>query len=183
MSFYNMVNGVNSATFFFLPMLGKHPDEWPRFRDCFIGKPKFTVDKASGMPVTEIDIPKNGDKLIYVFTRTGGGNRESYMKEIEEIKKMKGYIEDFDDSFDQTFMTFVFKVPAKFEKDYDLVYNGKMTQTSKEYQETVLKVYPKLKTQLTDLFSGKGHKCECEGCKKEKKNGKAKSSGKSKKHK
>lgn len=36
MSLYNMLNGVNPCTFLILPMLGKHPDEYPRFRDCFI---------------------------------------------------------------------------------------------------------------------------------------------------
>ena len=34
-----MINGVNPATFFILPMVAeKHPDSYPRFRDCFIGK-------------------------------------------------------------------------------------------------------------------------------------------------
>ena len=41
MSLYNMLHGVNPSTFFILPMLGeKHPDEYPRFRDCFIGDDK-----------------------------------------------------------------------------------------------------------------------------------------------
>ncbi len=40
MSLYNMINGVNPATFFILPMLGKHPDEYPRFRDCLWVKMK-----------------------------------------------------------------------------------------------------------------------------------------------
>ena len=35
---YNLINGVNLATFIILPMLGKHPDEYPRFRDCFIAE-------------------------------------------------------------------------------------------------------------------------------------------------
>ena len=49
-----MINGVNPATFLFLPMLGKHPDEYPRFRDCFISE-----DETQKI----------------VFTRVGGGNR------------------------------------------------------------------------------------------------------------
>lgn len=39
-----MINGVNQATFYILPMLGKHPDEYPRFRDCFTGKTKNWSD-------------------------------------------------------------------------------------------------------------------------------------------
>ncbi len=54
MSLYNMINGVNPATFFILPMLGKHPDEYPRFRDCFVGEDQ---------------------KSIEILTRVGGGNR------------------------------------------------------------------------------------------------------------
>lgn len=54
MSLYNMINGVNPATFIILPMLGKHPDEYPRFRDCFIK-----------------------DGMIEVYTRVGGNNRDS----------------------------------------------------------------------------------------------------------
>jgi len=30
------MNGVNPCVFFILPMLGKHPEEYPRFRDCFV---------------------------------------------------------------------------------------------------------------------------------------------------
>ena len=35
MSMYNMMHGCNQSTFSILPMLGKHPDKYPRFRDCF----------------------------------------------------------------------------------------------------------------------------------------------------
>lgn len=49
-----MLHGVNPATFLILPMLGKHPDEYPRFRDCFI---------------TE-------DDHILILTRVGGPNRD-----------------------------------------------------------------------------------------------------------
>jgi len=28
-----IINGANPSTFFILPMLDKHPDEYPRFRD------------------------------------------------------------------------------------------------------------------------------------------------------
>lgn len=45
MSLYNMVNGMNQATFFVLPMLGRHPDEYPRFRDCFAGKTERVIRK------------------------------------------------------------------------------------------------------------------------------------------
>ena len=63
---YQMMNGVNEAVFTLLPMLGRHPDEYPRFRDCFAmmeGKPEYNTG------------------YIFVLTRTGGGNRDSYKDE------------------------------------------------------------------------------------------------------
>lgn len=54
MSLYNMICGVNPAAFFILPMLGKHPDEYPRFRDCFVSDDETSIE---------------------VLTRVGGGNR------------------------------------------------------------------------------------------------------------
>ncbi len=85
MSMYNMMNGTTPATFFILPMLGKHPDEYPRFRDC------FTADEEQGI-----------ENAIIVYTRTGGGNRESYEEEITEMQAMEGYQQDYDDTFDST---------------------------------------------------------------------------------
>lgn len=62
---YNMMNGTSMATFFVIPMLGKRPDEFPRFRDCFLNDEEHPEYKNH----------------IHVYTRTGGGNRESYQVE------------------------------------------------------------------------------------------------------
>jgi len=59
MSLYNMMFGVNQATFYILLMLGKHPEEYPRFRDCFI---------------SETEHPQY-DNMIHIYTRVGGNNR------------------------------------------------------------------------------------------------------------
>jgi len=126
MSLYNELFGVNQATFYVLPMLNKHPDEYPRFRDCFADD-----DKSK--------------KTITVYTRVGGGNRDDYQDEIDKLTQMKGYMGNYDDDFDETYCSFVFKVPKKFEKDYELVLKGKLLETSKENKEQVEKVYPKLK--------------------------------------
>lgn len=144
-----MVNGVQPATFFILPMLGKHPDEYPRFRDCFVGK-QYTDDEND---VYGIPVQKHGnEELISVYTRVGGGNRESYEKEINELREMPEYVEDFDDSFDSTFATFVFKVPEKFINDFHLVKENKMNETSEEYRKMLYKVYPKLSDQFDKIF-------------------------------
>ena len=70
MSLYNMVNGVKPTTFFVLPMLGKHPDEYPRFRDCFL---------------SDEEHPQYDDH-IHIYTRTGGGNREGYEAENDAMR-------------------------------------------------------------------------------------------------
>lgn len=95
MSLYNMLNGVNPATFFILPMLDKHPDEYPRFRDCFIGE-----DKNS----------------IVIYTRVGGSNRNCGFGE-EELYKHPNFIKTYDDCFDSTYvmvaMYFQFQMSGK----------------------------------------------------------------------
>jgi len=152
MSLYNMVYGANPATFFILPMLAeKHPDSYPRFRDCFAGKmtrSKTEKDQLD-MPCRELDFSK---KVISVYLRVGGGNRESYAKEIEELRKAEGFIEDYDDSFDNTFAVFLFAVPEKFEKDYDSILEGNIENTSEAYQQRIRAVYPKLKEKLDVIF-------------------------------
>ena len=147
MSLYNMINGVNPATFLLLPLLGKHPDDYPRFRDCFIGKLSNSTDEVDtfGIPLKKQD---TAYKVISVYTRVGGGNRGDYQKEIQKLRKMPEYVEDYDDDFDSTFATFVFKIPAKFLKDYELIINGDWDNLSDEYKNQVDKVYPKLKGKL-----------------------------------
>lgn len=131
MSLYNMINGVNPATFFILPLLGeKHPDDYPRFRDCF---------------VTE-------DNEIAVFTRVGGGNRNEGFGE-EELQSHPNFLRDEDDDFDSTYATYYFSVPEEWEKDFDLVVNNKLKETSQEYRDRLYKVYPKLTEAFDKIFN------------------------------
>ena len=136
MSFYNMLNGVTPATFFILPMLGKHPDEYPRFRDCFLGDPEH----------------REYDYHIHVYTRTGGGNRKDYEAENKEMTCHPNYITDFDDGFDSTYASFIFSVPEKWKADFETIVSGKISDTSREYQEMVKSMYPKLKHKLDEIF-------------------------------
>ncbi len=155
MSLYNMVHGMNPAVFSILPALGKHPDEYPRFRDCFFGDDE--------KPATE-------NKII-VYTRTGGGNRpfydnaESWKAQNEgddpgegpwndDLRAMPGFLFDYDDDFDCTFNNFVFDIPPEWKDDVDLINNGKFTEVSKAYQDQCKKVFPKLVDQYTKVFSG-----------------------------
>lgn len=135
MSLYNMVNGVCQATFFILPMLGKHPDEYPRFRDCFIGDEDHDWTK---------------EKII-VYTRTGGGNRESYIMENQEIRDIPGFIADYDDSFDCTYAKWVFDVPEQWKPDFERLMNNEWSQLSDKYWEQIKGVFPKLADKFEDM--------------------------------
>ena len=130
MSMYNMINGVNPATFFILPMLGeKHPDNYPRFRDCFV---------------------ENDE--IHVYTRVGGGNRNCGFGE-EELQSHPNYLRDFDDDYDSTYATYVFSVPDEFKPDFELIKLGKIKEISDKYKERLYLVYPKLKETFDKIFT------------------------------
>lgn len=137
MSLYNMLNGVKPSTFFALPMLGHHPDEYPRFRDCFIG---------------DDERPEYANHII-VYTRTGGGNRESYEAENNWIRSIPGFVADYDDSFDCTFACWVFQVPERWEPDFAKVISGKLLEISPEYKAEMYRVFPKLKEKFDDIFA------------------------------
>lgn len=155
MSLYNLINGVQQETFFFLPMLGKHPDEYPRFRDCCIGRlENDAVDKDQfGIPV-KIRNCVPGAREISVYTRVGGGNREEYSDEIAALRAHPNYVMDYDDSFDSTFATFVFSAPKQWQSDYDKLLVGNF-DISAEYKSEMYRIYPKLKEQFDVIFNEK----------------------------
>lgn len=151
MSLYNVINGVNPATFFILPMLGeKHPDKYPRFRDCFVGELSNSDENDQfGIPLKKRD----SSKTISVYTRVGGGNRDDYENEINELRSHPNYIRDYDDDFDSTFATFLFSVPKEFETDYDLILSGELKKISEQYKSRLYAVFPKLKEQFDRMFA------------------------------
>ncbi len=136
MSLYNMVHGVTYATFFILPMLGKHPDEYPRFRDC------FTVNEEH----------PEYDHHILVYTRVGGNNRGASYGE-EELYKDPNFVTSFDDDFDNTFATYVFKVPDRWKDDFDKILSGKLLDISPEYKVELYRIFPKLKDKFDKIFA------------------------------
>ena len=133
---YNMMHAVNPVAFFILPMLGKHADEYPRFRDCFL---------------KDEEHPKYDDH-IHVYTRTGGGNRENYRKENQAMREMDGFVTDYDDSFDSTYASWVFKIPERWVPDYKRFTSFPVGRFSKEYRDELDRVYPKLKDKFAELF-------------------------------
>lgn len=128
MSLYNLVNGVNPATFFFLPMLGKHPEEYPRFRDCGIDPEK---------------------KQIVVLTRVGGSNRNSGYGE-EKLYKSPYFVTTKDAEWDNTYAYYFFCVPEEWKADFDSLIGGK--KPSDKYIEKMCEVFPKLKEQFLAIW-------------------------------
>lgn len=127
---YNLINGVNPATFFILPMLGKHPDEYPRFRDCFVS---------------------DDNTCIEVLTRVGGGNRDCGYGE-EELMKHPNFIKTYDWDEDNTYGWYIFSVPEKWKEDFDKIINGSLAEISDEYFNEMIRVYPKLEDKFREMF-------------------------------
>jgi len=124
---YNELFGYNPACVFVLPMLGRKMDEYPRFRDCFIDC--------------------EGRKEIIVYTRVGGGNRgEGYGE--EKLYKDPNYLRTYDDDFDSTYGSYVFKVPEEWEEDFDLIEARKFNETSDAYVQLIVDAYPSMKDAL-----------------------------------
>ena len=123
-----MVNGFNPACIFILPMLGREPDEYPRFRDCFVE-----------------------DDKIAVYTRVGGPNRNCGYGE-EKLFIDPNFIRSYDDDYDSTYGTYLFRVPKKWKSDFDKIIDGKLKETSDEYKQYIKEFWPRLATLLTDIL-------------------------------
>lgn len=134
MSLYNMIRGMNAnAVILFSPFLPIRADKFPRFRDVFL--------EADDSPV-------KGD--IYVYTRMGGGNADCWEEgaedctcpacEASKLAKHESCVSRYDDSFDCTFSTFVFKV-TEHRDDFDKLMNGKAVEVSQWYRDRLKELF------------------------------------------
>jgi hypothetical protein len=106
-----------------MPMLGRKQDEWPRFRDCHFDR--------------------NGDvREIHIFTRVGSANQNSGYGE-EKLYEDPNYLRFEDWEEDTTYGTYIFKCPAKWEKDFDRINDGNLSELSPEYYDMQLKFWDK----------------------------------------
>ena len=122
MNLYNMLNGFNPACLFFMPMLGRKQDEYPRFRDCFLSE---------------------DDERIVIFTRVGGNNRNCGFGE-EELYNDPNFVKTYDDEEDSTYGYYEFNVPEKWKEDFKKSINGDRIGVSDEYVTYVKEFYPLL---------------------------------------
>jgi len=94
MSLYNMLFGKNPNTDIILALVGLKEIDVERFRDCWIS---FET------------------KEIYIYARTGGGNRSDYpQKALYENPYFKT---TYDDNYDSTYAIFVFRFPEEIEEE------------------------------------------------------------------
>lgn len=70
-------------------------DDVGRFRDAWVEK------------------GEDGEPVIAIYTRNGGGNREDYEGVITALQAHPLYLRDADDDFDSTYATFYFHVPKE----------------------------------------------------------------------
>lgn len=95
-----MLFGKNTQTDIVLAVLGLKESDIERFRDCGI----------------DFD-----NKQIYVYTRTGGGNRDDYPN--ENLTSSPYYLWDEDDNYDSTYATYYFKFPDEIAGDMQCLQN------------------------------------------------------------
>jgi hypothetical protein len=74
-----------------------------RFRDAW-------VEKGDG-----------NQPVIAIYTRNGGGNRESYEDVIAGLQSHPLYLRDADDDFDSTYATFYFSTPDELIEAFRVV--------------------------------------------------------------
>lgn len=111
MSLYNALFGENEKTDELLDMIGVTRSDFGRFRD--------------------VSLNHDGSQII-VTTRCGGGNREDYEYVFEEMRENKNYVEDHDDSFDETYCYFTFNTPEIFKEETKKMSTGENPATVSE---------------------------------------------------
>ena len=135
MSLYNMINGRNiSLEILARPLLHIRADKFPRYRDIYI---------------------ENGE--LHVYTRMGGGNSECWEKKADDCKcpactaksiEVLYCNKRFDDDFDETYCTFVIKIPDDFKVDFEKLKAGHTSDFSKEYNKKIVEFIDELLSEF-----------------------------------
>ena len=145
MSLYNLLHGMNYLTPVLLAILDIDQKEgkWDsgRFRDIYLNE--------------------DGTKII-LFTRNGGGNRESYFP--DEVKTHPNYITDYDDDFDCTYAYIEFSVPKGYKNLLKKLSTGEKPRSLKEKSDEYLaklkkgevEVPKEIKEIFKQISKGKG---------------------------
>lgn len=79
--------------------------------------PLIGLDPAAGHLFRLRDVwveTDSGGLVVHVYTRVGGGNRDDYAGVIDVLRGHPGYLRDSDDTYDATYASFWFRLPAEF---------------------------------------------------------------------
>lgn len=130
---YNLIKRSNIGIKIYAPMLGCHPIDWPKFRDCFR---------------TTWQIPQYDDHIIIV-TRTG--IEKQFTKENSVIRdhpyflvKEKFSIKSpFEERIfiDPTYAFWVFEVPEEWRNDYNIIKSKGIGNASQKYKDYVADMF------------------------------------------
>ena len=122
--------------------------------------PAFLIEECR---LRDVYLSKDRTKVV-IFTKIGGGNRESYSASIKRLKNFKGYIRDYDDDFDNTYASFEYQIPSNklmevvaFLSSSDTTTGGEKLKQSLENLEKdpdeFLKEHPRFKVMMDDIIN------------------------------
>ena len=122
--------------------------------------PTFLIEECR---LRDVYLSKDKTKVV-IFTRIGGGNRESYSASIKRLKNFKGYIRNYDDDFDNTYASFEYQIPANkltevvaFLSSSDTTTGGEKLKQSLERLEKdpdeFIKEHPRFKVMMDDIIN------------------------------
>lgn len=133
-NFHNLIEGVTPTTIMVLPVLGKHPFDYPCFWNAFMG------NKGS----------KVAGKLL-IFTHTAG-KREKYQAEHAAITLMDGYLTNYDAGPHKAYVCWVFDIPQQWQSDVDKMLALRPMEASMEYRNLILNTFPELEKKLIPML-------------------------------
>lgn len=120
---YRKVFGFNKAVYLLAPMI--LPDNTcgriTSFQDCFLGR---------------------DGKSIIISCRLGRFFKYDHMNEMIHLRSRKELQKLEDDSVNPESTFFVYSIPEKWKKDFDLIVKGKLDQISKGYMNKIFSTFP-----------------------------------------
>lgn len=126
MSLYNILFGQNINTDIILAIIGFKTSDVERFRDCGFC-----------------------EEGIFIYTRTGGGNREDYPN--QKLIESPYYLSDVNDESDSTYAMFYFRIPEEIRSDVEDFKDIRNKGISARFIQWVLKTIEREKTK-NDIF-------------------------------
>lgn len=158
MSLYNMLFGINPASSLLkqaLDLDNQSPENFNERMEEFYDDWSYDWDstKAQALLKEAIDAKyyptgrfrdiyfENEDEpKIILYTRNGGGNRDSYQYVFELLSQHPLYIRDYDDDFDTTYAYIEFKAPQEVIEFFDGIQTGKIDSVHEKFTKE-LKAY------------------------------------------